>query len=251
MRRFGAALIAVALLAGACSSSPSGKRELVVFAAASLTESFTEIGAGFERAHSAVRVRINFGPSDGLATGIQGGAPADVFASASPRWMEVVAGDPGVSDRTIFARNRLILITPAANRAGVAGLRDLAKPGLKLVLAASGVPAGQYAREVLAKAGLSAAERNVVSNEEDVKGVVQKVILDEADAGIVYATDVTARVAQQVRAIPIEDAFNVEADYPIAIIRGSRRAADAQRFIGYVTGVGRTVLRAHGFLPPP
>ena len=128
---------------------------------------------------------------------------------------------------------------------------DLVRPGVKLVLAGPAVPAGQYARQALAKAGLAEAERNVVSNEEDVKGVVQKVLLDEADAGIVYATDVTPAVAPRVKAIPIEDAFNVVADYPIAIIRRARLDADARLFIAYVRGDGQRALREHGFLPPP
>jgi molybdate transport system substrate-binding protein len=242
--------VGVAAALAACSTPAASREEIVLFAAASLTESFREIGAAFEAAEG-VRVRLAFGPSGGLATQIAEGAPADAFASASERWMNSVARRPGVGRRAIFARNRLVVILPTRNRAGIHALADLARPGLKLVLAAPGVPAGAYAREALERAGLLAAvARNLVSNEEDVKGVVQKVLLDEADGGIAYATDVTPTVAAAVRVLTIPEAVNVIVAYPIAVVSGSRRTRDASRFVDFVLGPGQDVLRRFGFLPP-
>ncbi len=223
-----------------------------MFAAASLAESFSTIGDAFEREHAGVTVRFNFGPSDGLATGINAnaGGRADVFASASPRWMDAVSAQTGVSDRAVFARNRLVVLVPKDNPAGIASLADLAEPGVKLVLAAPEVPVGGYAREALKRAHLEAAEKNVVSNEEDVKGVVQKVVLGEADAGIVYATDVTPAVGPTVSSIAIPDDVNVIASYPIAVVAGTKHEATARSFVAYVLGPGQTILRSAGFLEP-
>lgn len=250
MRRALASLALAATLAVACGGREGD--ELLVFAAASLTDSFRALGAAFEERHPGVTVRFNFGPSDGLATQIAAGAPADVFASASQRWMDAVAGEPGVVGRVDFARNRLALIVPEANPAGIRGLEDLTRPGVRLVLAAAGVPAGDYARAALASAGiLGPAEANVVSSEIDVKGVVQKVVLGEADAGIVYETDLTPRVAEEVRAVPIPDAHNVTAVYPIAVVRGAPEPELAGAFVRFVAGgEGRGILARFGFLPP-
>jgi molybdate transport system substrate-binding protein len=245
------ATVAVLALTGCGGAGAGGSTELVVFAAASLTESFEEIGTAFEAEHrGGVDVVFNFGPSDGLATQIQEGAPADVFAPASRRWMDAVAEDPGVSERADFVRNRLVVLVPADNPAGIRGIEDLARDGVKLVLAAEDVPVGTYAREALGNAGvLDAALANLVSNEEDVKSVVQKVLLAEADAGIAYVTDVTAHVARDVLAIDIPDDVNVVATYPIAVVDSSDRAELAGRFVGYVLAEGQASLRAAGFLP--
>jgi molybdate transport system substrate-binding protein len=255
MRRPLAIAAVLALALAGCGGGGSGEgrsTELVVFAAASLTEAFGQIGAGFEaeQVDEGVNVVFNFGPSDGLATQIQEGAPADVFASASGRWMDAVAEDPGVAERADFVRNRLVVLVPADNQAAIEGIEDLARDGVKLVLAAEDVPAGGYAREALGNAGiLDAALANLVSNEEDVKAVVQKVLLGEADAGIVYVTDVTDEIAGQVRAIDIPDDVNVIATYPIAVVEGSERADLAGRFVNYVRADGQPALRAAGFLP--
>lgn len=225
--------------------------DILIFAAASLTDPFREIGTSFHAANPSVNVRFNFGPSDGLATQIGEGAPADVFASASSRWMDAVADDPGVSDRTTFARNRLVVLVPSANPAGIERFEDLTNAGVKLVLAAEGVPVGGYAREALAKAGLlERALRNVVSNEEDVKGVVQRVLLDEADAGIAYQTDLTAAVRDRVRAISIPDAWNVVAPYPVAVLASTAHRAQARAFVAFVLGAGREILSRYGFAEP-
>jgi molybdate transport system substrate-binding protein len=232
-------------------SSSSGGR-LTVLAAASLTQVFTAIGRDFERGHPGSTVRFSFGPSDGLAEQIIEGAPGDVYASASPVEMDrVQTQGPGVDHRGDFARNSLTVITPADDPAGIVSLRDLTRPGVELVLAAEGVPAGDYAREVLRNAGiLAAATANVVSNESDVKGVVQKVLLGEADAGIVYRTDVTPDVASRVRQIDIPPSLNVMADYPIAVVDGSPHPDLAAAFVRYVLGPGQEVLRRYGFGPP-
>jgi molybdate transport system substrate-binding protein len=241
----------VAVLLASCSSTGSpGSSQLTVLGAASLTETFQAIGKDFQKQHPGVSVRFSFGPSDGLATQIQNGAPADVFASASEKWMDALAQGPGVSHRADFARNRLVLVVPASNPAHIASLSDLARPGLKLVLAAEGVPAGDYGREILANAGIeNAALANVVSSEVDVRGVLQKVASGDADAGIVYVTDVTPDVAGKVKAIPIADEANVIATYPIAVIDGSEDSSVAGEFVRYVLGPGQSVLRAAGFLP--
>ncbi|MGH2727527.1 MAG: molybdate ABC transporter substrate-binding protein [Actinomycetota bacterium] len=252
MKRRIAASLAIALAGlGGCGGRGAQSHEvLLVFAAASLTESFTDIGRAFERRQENVVVQFSWGPSDGLANGIQGGGPADVFASASPTWMDAVAATPGVLERDVFARNRLTIIVPKDNPAGIASIADLAKPGVKLVLAAPDVPAGNYARDALKKAGLEAAERNVVSNEEDVKGVVQKVLLGEADAGIVYATDVTEAVVFKISAVGIPEPVNVIASYPIAVVRGTKHERSAREFVAFVLGDGQDILRAAGFLAP-
>jgi molybdate transport system substrate-binding protein len=250
--RHAVAIAAVVALAGCGGGGTGRSTELVVFAAASLTGAFEEIGTDFEAQHegASVDVVFNFGPSDGLATQIQEGAPADVFASASGRWMDAVAEDPGVSERTDFVRNRLVVLVPADNPAGIEGIEDLAREGVKLVLAAEDVPAGTYAREALGNAGvLDAAMANLVSNEEDVKAVVQKVLLGEADAGIVYVTDVTDAVAADVRAIDIPDEVNVIATYPIAVVVGSDQADLAGRFVAHVLADGQATLETAGFLP--
>ena len=262
MKRLLILVSAAALLLGSCGGSnadtggggggtPTESAELTVSAAASLTEAFGDIGAAFESANPGSTVTFNFGPSDGLSTQINEGAPVDVFASASSKWMDAVQDEgPGVEDRTDFAKNELAIIVPTGNPAGVEGIDDLAEDDLKLVLAAEGVPVGDYAREALANAGIAdAALANLVSNEEDVKAVVTKVVSGDADAGIVYVTDVTADVADQVEMIEIPDDVNVIATYPIAVVTGSQEADLAQRFVDYVLGEGQQTLADHGFLP--
>ncbi|MGH2678904.1 MAG: molybdate ABC transporter substrate-binding protein [Actinomycetota bacterium] len=245
-----ALLLALAIAGSSCGGDAAAGTSVTVFAAASLTEAFTRIADDYEAEHG-IEVRLSFGPSDGLATQIEEGAPADVFASASPRWMDEVAGDPGVTDRADFARNVLVVIVPAGDPADVASIEDLAVPGIKLVLAAEGVPAGDYARELLANARIAdEALANVVSNEDDVKGVVQKVALGEADAGIVYRTDVTGTVAEDLEVVAVPDEINVVAVYPIAAVVGASRTSSARSFVAYVLGSGQDRLRAAGFLPP-
>ena len=235
---------------GSPSDSPAAV-ELTVSGASSLTAAFTDIGAAFEDANPGTTVTFNFGPSDGLATQIDDGAPVDVFASASPKWMDLVQDEgSGVTGRTDFARNKLAIIVPSDNPAGIENLDELTEDGVQLVLGAEGVPAGDYAREIFANAGISkAALANVVSNEEDVKAVITKVVSGDADAGIGYVTDVTPELADQISLITIPDTVNVIATYPIAVVVGSQEADLAQRFVDYVLGEGQQTLAGYGFLP--
>jgi molybdate transport system substrate-binding protein len=241
--------LSVTLVGVACEGSASNDRELTVAAAASLTAAFTQIGVDFQE-ETGVAVVFTFGPSDGLATQIVEGAPVDVFASASPAWMDAISErGPGVRRRTNFARNRLAVIVPADNPANIHELDDLATDGVQLVLAAEGVPAGDYAREILANAGIAeTALANVVSNEEDVAAVVTKVLTGDADAGIAYVTDVTAEVAGRISVVEISDDVNVIATYPIAVVADSGRPDVAREFVEFVLGPGQGVLADHGFL---
>ena len=237
------------------ASGGSGLAEagLTVSAASSLTEAFGEIGDAFEGANPGTTVTFNFGPSDGLAGQINEGAPVDVFASASPTWMDSVQDDgPGVTDRAVFAQNRLAIIVPVDNPAGIQSLDDLTEDHVQLVLAAEGVPAGDYAREMFREAGISAAAlANVVSNEEDVRAVITKLIAGDADAGIGYVTDVTPAVSDRVTLIPIPDEVNVIATYPIAAVNGTQEVDLAKGFVDFVLGDGQRTLAEYGFLPPP
>jgi molybdate transport system substrate-binding protein len=253
--RWAGSLVAALVLLAACGSSGGAEdaepRELTVSAAASLTDAFGVIGTAFEDANPGATVTFNFGPSDGLAGQINEGAPVDVFASASPTWMDSVQDEgPGVSGRNDFARNRLAIVVPADNPAGIESIDDLAEDDINLVLAAGGVPVGDYARDVLTNAGIAdEALANVVSNEEDVRAVLTKALSGDADAGIVYVTDVTPDVADQVSLIEIPDDVNVIATYPIAVVTGSQEADLAQRFVDFVLGDGQETLADHGFLP--
>jgi molybdate transport system substrate-binding protein len=254
------AILAIGWPAQAARSPHDAKagRALTVFAAASLKEAFTTIGAQFE-IHDRVKVTFNFGGSDELVTQITQGAPADVFASADLTQMKI-AQDKGLiaSRPAVFARNRLVVIVPRNNPGHVYRVSDLGRPGVRLVLAAPQVPVGKYARAALAAMAhdvafgphfLARTMANVVSNETDVKAVVAKVVLGEADAGVVYVTDVTAQVAPRVHTIAIPARFNQIAQYPIAVVKGSRNPALARTFVAYVLSpAGQSVLRRSGFI---
>jgi molybdate transport system substrate-binding protein len=264
MKRVAVAVALVSLVGAAClddganagsgdNASAREEGDLTVSAASSLTDAFTEIGKAFETANPGTTVTFNFGPSDGLAGQIDQGAPVDVFASASPTWMDSVQDDgPGVTDRADFAQNRLAIIVPVDNPAGIESLDDLTEDHVQLVLAAEGVPAGDYAREMFQQAGISeAALANVVSNEEDVRAVITKLIAGDADAGIGYVTDVTPAVSDRVELIPIPDRVNVISTYPIAVVNGTQEADLAKSFVDFVLGDGQQTLAEYGFLPPP
>ena len=265
LRRLGLALVlALAALVAACGGSSSTAAAqpvtLTVFAAASLKSSFTEIGNDFHAAHSNVTLTFSYGGSDTLATQITQGAPVDVFASANTTQMNVVfkAGQISSTSPKVFAHNRLVVVLPKSNPGNIQTLQDLAKHGLKVVLAASTVPAGQYALQFFAKASADPSFSpsyktqvlaNVVSYETDVTSVLTKVTQGEADAGIVYTTDAQT-VASSVTTITIPDALNVIATYPIAPIKGSPHADAAQQFVDYVlSSSGQAVLAKYGFLP--
>jgi molybdate transport system substrate-binding protein len=237
---------------GTSSSSAAAPAELTVFAASSLTAAFTQIGSDFEAANPGVTVTFNFGPSDGLAAQIESEGAADVFASASGTWMDDVQDRVGVSDRADFAKNRLIVITPSDNPANVQSFDDLANSGVQVVLAAEGVPVGDYARQALDSAGISKdVLKNVVSNEQDDASVVAKIVAGEADAAIVYSSDVTERVSPDVQAVEIPDDVNVIATYPIAVVTGASEPDLGGSFVAFVTGTeGQATLATFGFLPP-
>jgi len=233
-------------------------RTLNVFAAASLTDAFTEIGKNFEAANPGTTVSFNFAGSQALRTQIEEGAPADVFASANKTEMDTLIADTLVAQDAPqqFLNNKLVVITPADNPAGLEKLEDLAKPGIKLVLAAEEVPVGKYARQALdsmnGQFGTGFKDKvfaNVVSNEDNVKQVVSKVQLGEADAGIVYTSDAVA--APELKTIEIPVDLNVIAKYPIAPLVNSENADLAKAFITYVLSAdGQAVLQKWGFAPP-
>jgi molybdate transport system substrate-binding protein len=234
---------------------------LTVFAAASLTDAFQTIGQNFATAHPGVDVVFNFAGSQQLAQQIGQGAPADLFAAANGRQMGVAIESGRVVSGTeqLFVQNRLVVVTPVDNPAAVTTLADLAKPGLQIVLATKEVPVGQYALDFLDKAEaggtLGAGYRdavlaNVVSYEENVRTVLAKVTLGEADAGIVYRSDVTPAAANQVQRIDIPDNLNTIASYPIAPLNDSPHAALAQQFIDYLLSPeGQQILEDAGFMP--
>jgi molybdate transport system substrate-binding protein len=235
----------------------SEPQTLTVFAAASLTNAFGEIGKAFETANQGVTVKFNFGGSQALRTQIEQGAQADVFASANTKEMDALVSGKFVAAETskIFLTNQLVVIMPAKNPAGLAALADLAKPGLKLVLAAKEVPVGNYALQVLDKLNTALGAKykdnvlkNVVSYESDVRQVVAKIQLGEADAGIVYSSDTVAAPELQKIEIPAEN--NVIAKYPLAALSQSKNPELAKTFIAYVLSTkGQAILQKWGFLP--
>ncbi|MGH2560508.1 MAG: molybdate ABC transporter substrate-binding protein, partial [Thermomicrobiales bacterium] len=241
---------------------PEEGGELVVFAAASLTDAFNQIKADLEAAHPGLTITYNFAGSQALVTQLTEGAEADLFASANTAQMSAaIEGDVIAGEPAIFTQNRLAIVAPADNPAGVQSAADLAADGLKLVLAAPEVPVGRYSRESICSMGADSATygegfvdgvaANIVSNEDNVKAVLAKVQLGEADAGIVYTSDVTADVAEDVALIEIPEAVNVIAQYPIAPIAGGDTAL-ARAFIAYLLGPdGQATLAEFGFQPKP
>jgi molybdate transport system substrate-binding protein len=242
------------------SSHTKDNGSLTVFAAASLTQAFTTIGTAFDKANN-VTVKFNFAGSDSLVTQMSQGAPADVFASANQAQM-TLATQKGLISTTsapkVFAYNRLVLIVPKNNPAHIYSLPDIGRPGVNLVLAAPAVPVGKYARAAFAEWAtneafgtdfVSRVMANVKSNETDVTAVTAKVSLGEADAGIVYVTDVTPQVASKVTTIAIPPALNQLAIYPIAVTKSSGNAVLARKFLDYVqSSAGKAVLAGQNFI---
>jgi molybdate transport system substrate-binding protein len=239
------ALALVAAFASIGAHAQGDSQTLIVFAAASLTDAFTEIAADFEAANPGVEIIYNFGSSTQLAAQLAEGAPADLFASANAAQMRVAqeAGRVAGAPRT-FVKNRLVLIAPADNPAGITGLADLANPGLALVVAAPAVPVRDYTETMFdrlaadpgyGEAYSAAARANIASEEENVRSVAAKVALGEADAGVVYISDVTPDLAADVLTFPIPDALNTIATYPIATTNGGDAdPALATAFVDYV-----------------
>lgn len=236
MRPATAALILAALLS-ACGGW-AGSGDLSVYAASSLTEVFQAIDPNAD---------FNFAGSDDLATQIRESAPADVYAAASPRYPEELFEAGLVEKPQVFATNRLVLIVPASNPAGIEQVADLAQKGVKLIIGAEGVPIGDYTRKVLENMGASDVLANIVSEEDDVKGVVGKVSLEEADAGFVYATDIKP-VADKVRAIELPAAAQARVEYEIAVVKSTDNRDVAEKFVARVLGEdGRRALAQAGF----
>lgn len=214
-----------------------------VFAAASLTESFTEIATNYQKAHPNVTTKFNFAGSQLLEQQIDQGAPSDIFASADLTNMQKASDAGLVGTSQIFVKNKLVVILPTSNPGKINTLHDLANQGIKIDIEAATVPAGKYSRQVLDNMAKSpdfgpayetAVLANIVSQEDNVKAVVTKVQLGEADAGFVYQSDVTTAVASKLTILAIPDTFNVIAQYPIAVVKKSAHTSDAQAFIQYI-----------------
>lgn len=230
------------------SSSPKLSGTVTVFAAASLKESFTALGEEFEKANPGTKVTFNFGGSDTLAASITGGAPADVFAAASPKTMAIVTDkkDAATTPAT-FVRNQLEIATLPGNPDKVASLKDLTKSGLKVVLCDKTVPCGAAAQKAL---DASKLKLTPASYEQDVKSALTKVELKEADAAVVYKTDVKA-AGDKVEGVEFPESAKAINDYPIALLKDAPNAETAKAFIALVQSAeGQKVLTAAGFLQP-
>jgi len=247
--------------APAPTAAPAEAGELTVFAAASLTDAFKAIGEQFGAANEGATITFNFAGSDQLATQINQGAPADVFASANKKQMDVVitAGEIISGAEHTFVRNRLVVVYPKDNPAKLAALKDLANPGVKLILANKSVPVGGYALDFLAKASKlpeytntysPTVLENVVSYEENVKAVLSKITLGEADAGIVYTTDAATVKDGGIGTLDIPDNLNTIASYPIAATKNAKNADLAKKFVDFVLSPdGQHILVEYGFIP--
>jgi molybdate transport system substrate-binding protein len=230
----------------AAGEKPSG--ELTVFAASSLTESFTAIAKQFEKRYPDVSVKLNFDSSSNLAAQIQQGAPADAFASADEANLQkaVDSGDVTVKP-IVFAKNRLEIAVENGNPEKINGLADLDESELVVVLCADAVPCGKYAAEAFAKAGVSVRP---ASKEENAKAALSKVALGEADASVVYVTDVKAAKGD-VDGVKIPDRFNVIATYPIAVVEEGTNPAAAKAWVRFIrSNRAQSTMRRFGFLPP-
>jgi len=243
---------------GTPSKAPPPAGRVVVFAASSLAEAFDDCAG--KMSEKEVQLRMSYGGSQLLAAQIANGAIGDVYASADERWMrEMIQGGHVVDEPKVFAHNRLAVIIPISTQSTVEKLQDMARPGVRVVLGVEQSPIGRYSRQALAKLstlpgfGTDFADRvlaNVVSSEDDVKQVVAKVQLREADAGIVYQSDLTDAVSRYAAVITIPDTANVVATYEIAVLRKSANPRAARAFIAFLlSSEGQAVLAERGFLP--
>jgi molybdate transport system substrate-binding protein len=251
------ALVLLLLVPG--SERAQAKTTLHVFAAASLLDAFDAIAKDFERQNAGVKVRVQYAGSQTLAAQIEQGAEADVFASADDRWMRYVAEKGFIEgDPKVFARNGLVFIVPKSNPGRGKGVADAARAGVKVIVGSDQVPVGAYTRLALSKLSSDPAYgddfgrrvlRNVVSHEDNVKSIVNKVALGEADAGFVYRSDVAHGAARHLTTIELPSAARVVAHYPIAALR-SRHGELANRFIAYVLSpAGQAALKKEKFSP--
>jgi len=258
------AVVSVLIITCGCTAptqTAQGK-QLTVFAAASLTDAFTEIGQNYHANHSDINVSFNFDGSQVLQTQIENGAYADVFASASSTQMNALKNEGYMNNSTVnvFAQNKLEVIIPKDNPGNITNMSDLAKPGIKIVIGTQAVPVGNYTLQVLAKMANDTAYgpdyrnkvlSNVVSQEPNVNNIVTKVALGETDAGFVYQSDVPLKQKAQVDRIIIPDKYNVIAQYPIGALKQSKDPTLAQDFISYVySPAGQAILQKYGFVVP-
>ncbi len=254
--------LAVALLVGCGASAEGGGGgqgdTLTVFAASSLTDAFGVLAKSFEEQNPGTEVRQTFESSSTLLTQIQQGAPADVFASAAEEEMNTAVDEGLVAGESeIFARNREVIMVPRDNPANIESLRDLARPGTKLVLAQEGVPAADYARKILGKADAEYGSNfeqdvlsNVVSREADVRASVSRVALGDADATFGYASDYTPDIRDRVRVIEIPEDLNIIASYPIAALKEAKDPDLARKWVDLVVSdEGQRVLEKWGLEP--
>jgi molybdate transport system substrate-binding protein len=245
-------LLAMATLAGCGSSNKSGDSGKItgtihVFAAASLTGTFTALGKQFEKAHAGTKVDFQFAASSALATQITQGAKADVFASAAPSNMQTVnkAGDATTS--TTFAKNQMEMAVPPDNPKRISSLIDLTKPGVKVALCQAQVPCGKTALQVFSNAKITVKP---ATEQPDVKSTLTQIENDAVDAGVVYVTDVKAAGAK-VTGVEIPANVNATTDYPIAVIKSTSHKATAQAWVDFVlSATGQSALSAAGFLSP-
>lgn len=236
------------------------EKELVVLAAASLTDAFKTIGKQFEEENGA-KVTFNFGASNQLRLQVEQGVAADVFASANMKEMDTLIKEGLVRQENshVFARNRLVVVVPKQNPGKIESLRDLAKPGLKVVLAHENVPVGKYSLAMLDKASRDAKYgdgfkekvlASLVSKEDSVRAVVSKVQLGNADAGIAYVSDITEKASKEVSSVEVPDDVNLIATYPVALIEKSKQADLAAKFVALVLSErGQRALTDQHFLP--
>ncbi len=251
MGAVGASAVAL-LLAGACAGpgpgTGTGTGTLTVLAAASLTDAFTTLGQRFEASHRGdTRVVFSFAGSSSLAEQVRAGAPADVVATADEATMERLVADDLVETPQVFARNRLAIVVGSGDPKGIGSLADLGRGDITLVLCATEVPCGSLAARALEQAGVEPRPR---SYEPNVKAVVSRVALGEADAGIVYATDVRA-AGPGVAGVEIPPDQNLTTSYPVAAVKAGRTRTTARSFISFVlSDAGRRVLDDAGFSAP-
>lgn len=234
------------------------QQQLIIFAAASLTDAFEAMATAYETAHPDVDILFNFSGSSTLSTQLDQGAPADIFASANPNQMQKAIDSGRISgEPQTFAQNRLVLIVPADNPANIMSIDDLATAGITLILAAPDVPVRTYTDTMLdllvsnpdyGEPYRNAVMANLVSEEPNVRQVSAKIAFGEADAGIVYLSDVTPDISDDVLAFPIPDDINTIAIYPIAITSDSPNPELAQNFVNFVLSAeGQQILQEWGF----
>lgn len=243
-----AASVAAAVILVGCTAGQGGASDdVLVSAAASLTNAFTEIESVFEEQNPGIDVLLNLAGSATLSSQIVEGAPADVFASASiTNMIPVVEAGMASAQPEVFARNSMQIAVPAGNPGQVTGLADFSNDDLLIGLCAKSVPCGDLAREALARAGINA---EIDTNEPNVRALLTKIALAELDAGIVYSTDVAASDA--VEGIAIPDTYNAVADYPIAVLAGTSNPESAEAFVAFVRSpAGQTILARYGFSTP-